>query len=125
MRIEIHADGQFLSTELRAHTERSLRRALGRFVRRVRKVRVYLWDVNGPRGGTDKGVRLIVELAPSGEVLVKAIDASGFVAVAGAVARARHAVREELRRRWAGKRREAQRGRTTRHGEPATPLVSA
>jgi putative sigma-54 modulation protein len=111
MRIEFHADGQMLSTDLREHIETALRRAFRRFARRVRAVRVYLWDVNGPRGGADKGVRLIVELAPSGEVLVREIAASEFAAVAAAVSRARHAVREELRRRWARRRREAQRER--------------
>jgi len=107
MRIEFHADGQFLSAGLREHAEVSLRRTFKRFARRVRKVRVYLWDVNGPRGGIDKGVRLIVELIPTGEVLVRQIGANGFASLAGAVARARQSVREELRRQRDQRRRSA------------------
>ena len=125
MRIEFHADGQFLSADLREYAEASLRWTFRRFAHRVRGVRVYLCDVNGPRGGTDKGVRLIVELIPSGEVLVRQTGASGFAAVAVAVSRARHAVRKEHRRRWTRRRREAQRQRATLNCEPATPLVSA
>jgi hypothetical protein len=109
MQIEFHADGQLLSASLREYAESSLRAAFRRFARRVRKVKVYLWDVNGPRGGIDKGVRLVVELVPSGEVLVRQVDASEFASLSRAIARARHAVRENLGRRRDRRRRTAQR----------------
>ena len=123
MRIEFHADGQFLSADLREHAEMLLRSAFRQFACRVRGVRIYLWDAIGPRGGTDRGVRLIVEMIPSGEVLVREVGASEFAAVAAAVARARRAVGEELRRRWRRKRREAQRGRAARHHTTAMSLI--
>jgi hypothetical protein len=111
MRIEFHADTQILTKGLREYAEASLRRAFGRFARRVSRVRVYLWDANGPRGGVDKGVRLIVDLEPAGEVLVREADADAFVAVAAAVPRARRAVRKALQRRRDRPRRAAQRAR--------------
>jgi hypothetical protein len=113
MRIVFHSDGHVLSTELREFVEASLRQAFHRFAGRIRRVGVSFWDTNGPRGGADKGVRLIVELIPLGEVLVRETDASAFAAVVRATSRARHAVRKELRRRWAGRRRSAQRVRAT------------
>ncbi len=119
MKIEFHAQGQTLSSGLRSHAESRVRQALGRVARRVRKVRVYFWDANGPRGGEDKSVRMIVELSPSGEVLVKETGTNAFAAVAGAVARIRQAVRGDLRRRWDRRRRASQRSRPGRDATPA------
>jgi hypothetical protein len=124
MRIEFHVHGQTLTKDLREHAEASLRRALRRFARRVGRVRVYLWDANGPRGGVDQGVRLIVELLPAGEVLVRETDENAFAAVAAAVSRARYAVRRELRRRWDRSRRVAQRGRPFREQTAALAVSS-
>jgi len=124
MRIEFHADGQTPTAGLREYAEICLRRAFRRFEGRIRCVSVYLWDANGPRGGVDKGVRLIVELTPFGEVLVREIDANAYVALTAAASRARRAVRKELRRRWAGSRRAAQRGRTARHRGDLVPAAS-
>lgn len=119
MRIEFHANGQAPAAGLREYAEISLRQAFRRFTGRVRGVSVYVWDLNGPRGGVDKGVRLVVELSPSGEVLVKETDANAFIALTEATTRARNAVREEFRRRWTKTRRTAQRSRKTRYANLA------
>jgi ribosome-associated translation inhibitor RaiA len=119
MKIEFHAHGQPLTPGLREHAESSLRRAMRRFAGRVRKVKVYLWDANGPRGGVDKGVRLIVELSRAGEVLVRATDSSPFAALAGAASRARRSVGKELRRRWDRARRGTRRARPARNAAAA------
>ena len=124
MRIEFHANGQTPAAGLREYAEICLRRAFRRFAGRVRRVSVHVWDVNGPRGGVDQGVRLIVELSPSGEVLVKETDSNAFVALTEAASRGRHAVRKELRRRWDGTRRAAQRAREARHRAGLAPVAS-
>jgi hypothetical protein len=109
MRIEFHTDSQPISAAVQAHAEETLRRAFERFSNRVRQVRIYFWDVNGPRGGIDKGVRLVVELIPTGEVLVRHIHESEFAAVSEVVARARYAVSQRLDRNRDRRRRSAQR----------------
>ena len=86
---------------LRNHIEDRLARALGRFEHRIHRVEVYLEDVNGPRGGLDKQVRVVVQLRPTGHVVVSGMDTSGYAAVADVVQRVKNAVRRALRRRKA------------------------
>jgi hypothetical protein len=122
MHIELHADREFFSAELRDHLESSVKWAFRRFTRRIRTVRAYLSDANGPRGGNDKAVRLIVELVPKGELLVREVNASEFTAVSGAVYRARQALRKELRRKWERNRNRRSRQRAN---VAAVPRVDA
>jgi ribosome-associated translation inhibitor RaiA len=70
MRLEIRRRGVEVTERLREHIVERLRLALGRFARSVGEVRVYLRDVNGPRGGTDKVCRVVVEVPRDGRVVV-------------------------------------------------------
>lgn len=108
MQIELHAHGQSLSANLREYVGTTVSQALRRFSRRVQRVQVYLWDANGPRGGVDKGVRLIVELGSAGVVLVRDVAENFFVAVARAAGRARCAVWNRIQRRRDRRRRDRQ-----------------
>lgn len=108
MRLEIRQRGVKVAGGLRAHLRERLRLALGRFARHVGRVRVYLWDVNGPRGGADKRCRIVVELPPRGRVAVAGTD----TALAGAIARTAGRVGFAVRRHV--QRRRSQRGRPAR-----------
>ena len=64
MDIEIRAREFTLTDGIRRHIERRLGFALDRFAQRIRVIRVYVRDVNGPRhGADDKCCRLAVRLA--------------------------------------------------------------
>ena len=76
MRVTIRGRGVTLDETVRRHAERRLRFALGRFGASVRAVTMRLDDVNGPRGGVDTRVRLVVGLAPRGEVILEDEDAT-------------------------------------------------
>lgn len=104
MRLEIRRRGVEVTEGLRAHVEERLRLALGRFAAYVGEVRVYLRDVNGPRGGTDKVCRVVVEVPRYGRVVVAGADADVFEAVARTASRARFAVRRRVKRRLARRR---------------------
>lgn len=73
----------------RAHQR--VRLAMGRFVGRVREMKVWLSDENGPRGGVDKRCRVEV-LGDGLEVRVEERDANVHAALGGALDRARRAV---------------------------------
>jgi len=60
-----------LSAAVRAHIERRLRFALGRFSGRIGRVVVRIADENGPRGGRDKRCRIAARLGRRGTVLVE------------------------------------------------------
>lgn len=108
MRLEIRRRDVEVTRKLREHIVERLRLALGRFSRSIGEVRVYLRDVNGPRGGTDKVCRVVVEVPRFGTVVVTGVDADIFAAVTRTVNRAGFAVRRQVKRRLA--RRRAQRG---------------
>jgi regulator of nucleoside diphosphate kinase len=104
MRLEIRLRGVTVTEELRAYLKGQLRLALGRFARNIERVRVYLRDVNGPRGGPSKKCRIVVELPPRGSVVVTGTDTDVFAAVSRTANRARFAVRRHIKRRLARRR---------------------
>lgn len=104
MKLELHAKGLTLTDGLRAHVERKLRFALGRFGARVRSVRVQLQDLNGPRGGEDIRCQIQAHLAPTGTLTIQETRRDPFAAVARACDRVsarvtRHIVRRRLQRK--------------------------
>jgi putative sigma-54 modulation protein len=104
MRLEIRRRGVKVTEELRAYLKERLRFALGRFARYIDLLRVYLRDVNGPRGGVGKKCRIVVELPPRGRVVVTGEDTDILAAIANAAGRARFAVKRHVKRRRANRR---------------------
>ncbi len=98
MKLEFRSNGVRISEALAEHAERRLRFALGRFGERVRRVRVQLTDVNGPRGGEDIQCRVLASLAPHGELVIQEVNHDPFAAVARASDRAGHSLSRHVRR---------------------------
>ena len=94
----VHARGIELKNSHRRTIRRILASALGRFTRRVRTIRVWLEDVNGPRGGVDIRCRIDVYFRPRGSITVSALATDEFAATAGAAARARELVDRRVKR---------------------------
>ena len=83
---EMDADIRILSSDLtealHSYIERRLHFSLGRFGRRMGRVRVRITDVNALRGGADKVCHISAELLPSGGTLIQqAIDANLYAAI--------------------------------------------
>lgn len=116
MRLEIRRRGVEVTEDLRTHLEERLSLALGHFDSHVEVVRVYLRDVNGPRGGLDKQCRIVVALNRRGRVVVTGMDTDIAAAVNSAATRAGVAVKRHVKRGRA-------RRRPTRR--PMLPLVAA
>jgi putative sigma-54 modulation protein len=104
MRLEIRRRGLKVTEELRNYLKERLRLALTRFGRHIDLVRVYLWDVNGPRGGPGKKCRMVVELPPRGRVIVAGADTVISRAVARTATRVGVAVQRHVKRRRARRR---------------------
>ncbi len=88
-------------SDLAAFSQRRLRLALGPFRRRVRHVAAILRDLNGPRGGVDKGCTVRVHLEPSDLLVVESRADSAHAAIADAARRAGAAAGRRLHRRRA------------------------
>ncbi len=85
-------------TALRAHVERRLHFALGRFGGRVRQATVRLSDLNGPRGGLDKVCRIAVRLPAVRDLVVDDADGDLYVAIDRAADRVGRSVGRRLAR---------------------------
>lgn len=81
MQFEIRGRDVYITETLRGHIERRLGFALGRFARRIKRVLVRVEDLNGPRGGIDKGCRVAILLAPSATVVMEDRDSDVYVAI--------------------------------------------
>ena len=64
----------------------------------MRTIRVWLEDVNGPRGGVDIRCRIEVHFRPRGSINVSALAIDEYAATAGAAARARELVDRRVKR---------------------------
>jgi putative sigma-54 modulation protein len=104
MRFEIRRRGLKVTEELRNYIKERLRLALTRFGRHIDLVRVYLRDVNGPRGGPGKKCRIVVGLPRRGRIVVTGADANISAAVTSAASRAGFAVKRHVKRRVARRR---------------------
>lgn len=104
MRLEMRRRGVKVTQELRDDLKERLRLALGRFGHHIGLIRVYLRDVNGPRGGPGNKCRIVVELPPRGRVVVTGADVDVRAAMAGAASRAGFAVKRHVKRRRARRR---------------------
>ncbi len=99
MNLSIHWTGLEANQDLRAHLERRLAFALGRFGAEVGEIRARLADMNGPRGGVDKQVKLLVRGRRLATRLVVTADTSMFAAIDRATDRLQLAVARALDRR--------------------------
>lgn len=104
MRLEIRQRGIEVTEELRSHVRQRLQGALGRFAGSIERVRVYLRDVNGPRGGVAKRCRIAVELRRRGSVVVTGLAPDIFAAIGRTASRTKFAVRRRLKHRLARRR---------------------
>ena len=104
MKIELRSKGVRMTDGLRTFIEKKLRFALGRFSQRVRRVRVMLTDINGPKGGEDIECHIRANLGPAGAVTIKETRGDAFAAVARASDRASQHLSRHLSRAHTGRR---------------------
>ena len=98
MQHEIRGTNIPVSPEVRDLIERRLHFALSRFSRRIRYVTARVSDINGPKGGVDKRCRIVVNLSPSGSIVVEDTHAELSQAITRAADRLGHFVGRHLDR---------------------------
>lgn len=97
MRLRFVTRGIELTADLKDYVRRRVHFALGRFSGKIRSVSIRLVDVNGPRGGVDKGCDIRVNVLHRQDVIVRERQANIRAAVALAVERADRAVQRQLK----------------------------
>ena len=85
-----------VTDEIRKYAGRRVRLALDRF-RDVRRVVVFLDDLNGPKGGMDKFCRIVAECGFA-SVVVEESQTDWHAAIASATHRLAHNIARDLKR---------------------------
>lgn len=104
MRLDIRQRGIEITEDVRNHVRHRIELALRRFARSVERVRVYLHDVNGPRGGMGKRCQIAVELPRRRRVVVSGLAPDIFTAITGTASRTKFAVRRRIKQRLTRRR---------------------
>jgi len=98
MNVLTSGKGFQLSSQLRDKVEEHVSVALHRFEARIREVRIYLADDNGPKKGVDRSIQLVVDVEHLPLVVVKEIGADWDGTLSRAVDRAVHAIGRQVER---------------------------
>jgi ribosome-associated translation inhibitor RaiA len=98
MQVHIATQKVALTPASRSRMVGQITEMLQRFAARIEEIRVELRDRNGRRGGGDKRVRIRVQLAGAGALLIEEERASTRDAVRHALARAAAEVQRALAR---------------------------
>lgn len=99
MQIEICGREVKVGERLREYIERRARFALERLARPIRKIRVQLRDLNGPRGGVDKSCQVRIALAPATTLVVEERSTSAYAAIDSALDKAARSVVRRIERK--------------------------
>jgi ribosome-associated translation inhibitor RaiA len=97
-----------LSTDsVRTFVENCVESKLSRFSKMIRSFSVTLRDVNGPRGGVDHSIQIVVRLISGAEVVIRHQAVDVYTGMPVAIDRTVQAVKRELQRRRSLRRQAA------------------
>ncbi len=99
MQIDIQARNFTLTSAIRGHVQRRIGFALSSRDEHIRRIRVRLSDINGPRGGEDKCCQIQVVLPKLADVVIEDTESDLYTAIDRAVDRASRNVDRRLSRR--------------------------
>jgi ribosome-associated translation inhibitor RaiA len=114
MHLWIKGRDRNVSHAIRAFVVDRVIRKLSRVSKTVRSIVISIRDVNGPRGGIDHVIRVIVRLTSGGRIVVRHRAADAFVGTPLAIRRAVRAVRRQLGRRRSTRRQAYRRNSVAR-----------
>ncbi len=97
MKIRVHASGPGRDRVLRKSIGRCFREAMDGFAARIRRVLVYVVEMNNPHDGETLYCRAVVELYPHGTLVADDRDRTAQAAVTQTAARLAAAVARRLR----------------------------
>jgi putative sigma-54 modulation protein len=99
MHIWIKGRDRNLNDAMRAFVEGHVLSKLPKVSKMIRSIAIVIRDVNGPRGGIDHVIRIVVRLTSGGKIVVRHRDLDAYTGAPIAIARAVRAVRREVGRR--------------------------
>ena len=98
MLILVHSKGFDLENSLRDEVQEKIELAFGRFQDQIGKVSAHLADLNGPKKGVDKSIRLIIDIERQPVVVVEERGEDWLTLLESISDRAVHTVTRQLER---------------------------
>jgi ribosome-associated translation inhibitor RaiA len=99
MKVEVRGKTKLLSRALRLYAVRRIQEAVERFGRPVRRLKIFIADLNGPRKGTDKRCRVVVGLSGSSPLVVEQTAPDAYQAIDQVAERVKHLIARAVDRR--------------------------
>jgi putative sigma-54 modulation protein len=81
MQLDIQTTGFSLTDGLKSYTTQHMQFALNRNDALIVRARVWLADINGPRGGVDKRCQIELKLAGQNNIVVEDVETDLYVAI--------------------------------------------
>lgn len=98
MLILVHGSGFPLARELRDAVEEKIESSFDRFSRRIGKVNAYLADLNGPKKGVDKSIRLVVDVEREPVIVIEERGEDWLVLLESIADRASQSLAKQIKR---------------------------
>jgi len=98
MLIMVHGNGFEMERALRDDVQEKIELVLGRFESQIGKVSIYLADLNGPKKGVDKSIRLIIDIERQPVVVVEEKGEDWLAVLESISDRATHTVARQIER---------------------------
>ena len=81
MQLDIQTNGFSLTEALKSYTTKRMQFVLNRHDSYITRVRVWLADINGPRGGVDKRCQIELKLAGQNNIVIEDVEADLYFAI--------------------------------------------
>jgi len=94
----VHAKGFQLERKLREEIEKKIELGLARFSISITKVSAYLVDQNGPKGGVDKSMRIVIDIPHQSTIVIEETGESWTVLLDSVVDRASLNLSKQLKK---------------------------
>lgn len=105
MQIEIQARDFTLTESLGAYIEQRINFLLSSKYDQIKRIRVCLRDINGPRGGVDKRCQIQISLPRLKDIVIEDTELDLYIAIDRATDRATRTVNRRLARQQQKKRK--------------------
>lgn len=81
MQLNIQTAGFSLTDSLKEYTTRHMQFALNRDDALIVRARIWLADINGPRGGIDKRCQIELKLAGQNNIMIEDVESDLYLAI--------------------------------------------
>ena len=98
MQLDIQTNGFSLTEALKSYTTNRMQFVLNRNDSYVTRVRIWLADINGPRGGVDKSCQIELKLMGQNTIVIEDIKADLYLAIDRATERCMRTLSRRLAR---------------------------